>query len=85
MFIWEARHIMKKEEKWKMDFVAPKSVGDVSRIVKIARNFDVPLSVRSGGHSFLCHSIKPGICKQPKWIQSNSKKIRIMEQWSWSV
>ena len=60
MFIWEARHIMKKEEKWKMDFVAPKSVGDVSRIVKIAKNFDVPLSVRSGGHSFLCQSIKPG-------------------------
>ena len=62
MFIWEARHIMKKEEKWKMD-VAPKSVGDVSRIVKIARNFDVPLSVRSGGHSFLCRSIKPGKSK----------------------
>ena len=40
--------------------VAPKSVGDVSRIVKIAGNFDVPLSVRSGGHSFLCQSIKPG-------------------------
>ena len=40
--------------------VAPKSVEDVSRIVKIVRNFDVPLSVRGGGHSFLCQSIKPG-------------------------
>ena len=40
--------------------VAPKSSEDVSIIVKTARNFNVPISVRSGGHSFLCQSIKPG-------------------------
>ena len=40
--------------------VAPKSSEDVSIIVKTARKFNVPISVRSGGHSFLCQSIKPG-------------------------
>ena len=40
--------------------VAPKSTKDVSAIVKISRDFEVPISVRSGGHSFLCQSIKPG-------------------------
>ena len=40
--------------------VAPKSSEDVSIIVKTARNFNVPISVRSGGHSFLCQSIKQG-------------------------
>ena len=41
--------------------VAPKSTPDVSQIIKIARDFDVPISVRSGGDSFFCRSIKPGM------------------------
>lgn len=40
--------------------VVPKSTKDVSEIVKISRHYQVPISVRSGGHSFLCQSIKPG-------------------------
>ena len=40
--------------------VVPKSTEDVSAIVKISRKYQIPISVRSGGHSFLCQSIKPG-------------------------
>ena len=40
--------------------VVPKSTEDVSQIVQISRNYQVPISVRSGGHSFLCQSTKPG-------------------------
>ena len=39
--------------------VVPKSTKDVSSIVKISRKYKVPLSVRSGGHSYICASIKP--------------------------
>ena len=43
------------------DLVAvPKSTKDVSKLVSIARYYKVPISVRSGGHSFLCQSTKPG-------------------------
>ena len=38
----------------------PKSTQDVSKIVKIARYYHIPISVRSGGHSFICQSIKNG-------------------------
>ena len=41
--------------------VEPKSTSDVSQIVKIARRANVPLSVRSGGHSYICGSIRNGI------------------------
>ena len=40
--------------------VVPKSTMDVSKIVKISRHYQVPISVRSGGHSFLCTSTRPG-------------------------
>ena len=40
--------------------VVPKSTEDVSKIVKTASHYHVPLSVRSGGHSYTCQSIKPG-------------------------
>ena len=39
--------------------VVPKSTKDVASIVKISRKYSVPLSVRSGGHSYLCSGIKP--------------------------
>ena len=39
--------------------VVPKSTRDVSSIVKISRKYNIPLSVRSGGHSYICASIKP--------------------------
>ena len=41
--------------------VAPKSIPDASQIIKMVKDFDVPISVRSGVHSFLCRSIKPGM------------------------
>ena len=40
--------------------VVPKSTDDVSKIVQIARRYNVSISIRSGGHSFICTSIKPG-------------------------
>ena len=40
--------------------VVPQSTQDVSTIVKISRRFQVPISVRSGGHSYVCQSIKSG-------------------------
>ena len=39
--------------------VVPKSTRDVSAIVKISRKYNIPLSVRSGGHSYTCANIKP--------------------------
>ena len=39
--------------------VAPKSTEDVATIVKISRKYKIPISVRSGGHSYHCASIKP--------------------------
>ena len=41
--------------------VEPKSTYDVSEIVKIARRVNVPISVRSGGHSYICGSIRNGM------------------------
>ena len=38
--------------------VVPKSTEDVANIVKISRRYKVPLSVRSGGHSYICANIK---------------------------
>ena len=43
------------------DMIAvPKSTLDVSNILKITDRYDVPISVRSGGHSYTCTSIKQG-------------------------
>ena len=39
--------------------VVPKSTEDVSKIVKVARHFKSPISVRSGGHSYICTILKP--------------------------
>ena len=38
--------------------VVPKSTEDVANIVKISRRYKAPLSVRSGGHSYICANIK---------------------------
>ena len=40
--------------------VVPKSTEDVSEIVKITNEFNVNISVRSGGHSYTCTSIRKG-------------------------
>ena len=40
--------------------VAPESTEDVSRIVKISRHYATPISVRSGGHSYICNGIRHG-------------------------
>ena len=39
--------------------VVPKSTKDVATIVRISRRYGAPLSVRSGGHSYICSNIKP--------------------------
>ena len=38
--------------------VVPKSTIDVANIVKISRQYNASLSVRSGGHSYICANIK---------------------------
>ena len=40
--------------------VTPTSTNDVSTIVKIVRRFDIPISIRSGGHSYICSNIRQG-------------------------
>ena len=40
--------------------VMPTSTNDVSKVIKIVRNFNVPISIRSGGHSYICSNIKQG-------------------------
>jgi hypothetical protein len=38
----------------------PAGAEDVAVAVRTARKHDLPLSVRSGGHSYTCNSVKPG-------------------------
>ena len=52
--------------------VAPKSTPGASQIIKIVMDFDVPISVTSDGHSFLCQSTKPGM----KWKVKFYNKYR---------
>lgn len=40
--------------------VIPTSTNDVSRIVRVVRKFKIPISIRSGGHSYICSNIKQG-------------------------
>lgn len=40
--------------------VIPTSTKDVSRIVRVVRIFKIPISIRSGGHSYICSNIKQG-------------------------
>ena len=40
--------------------VVPKSTEDVSEIIKITNEFNISISVRSGGHSYTCTSIRHG-------------------------
>ena len=40
--------------------VVPERTEDVVEIVKITNKYNVPISVRSGGHSFTCTSTKQG-------------------------
>ena len=40
--------------------VMPTSTNDVSKVIKIVRKFNVPISIRSGGHSYICSNIKQG-------------------------
>ena len=49
--------------------VVPKSTIDVSTIVKIASRYNIPLSVRSGGHSYICANIKD------KGIQIDTRRL----------
>ena len=41
--------------------VVPKSTEDVSKIIRTASHYNTPISVRSGGHSYTCQSVKPGL------------------------
>lgn len=38
--------------------VAPKTTEQVAKVVRVARKVGMEISVRSGGHSFLCNNIK---------------------------
>ena len=40
--------------------VEPKSTYDVSQIVKLSREINVSISIRSGGNSYVCSSLKNG-------------------------
>ena len=40
--------------------VIPTSTNDVSTIVKIVKRFNFQISIRSGGHSYICSNIKHG-------------------------
>jgi len=49
--------------------VIPSSTMDVSTIVKVTRRYNIPISIRSGGHSYICSNIKQG--------RSHLNKVRI--------
>ena len=49
--------------------VIPSSTTDVSKIVKVTRRYNIPISIRSGGHSYICSNIKQG--------RYHLKKVRI--------
>ena len=53
--------------------VVPKSTRDVANIVKISRWYNIPLSVRSGGHSYICANIKN------EGIQIDLRKLKKVE------
>ena len=40
--------------------IVPESPEDVASIIKITNTYQVPISVRSGGHSFTCSSTRQG-------------------------
>ena len=43
------------------DLIAvPKTSNDVLKIISTSRYYSVSISVRGGGHSYTCQSIKPG-------------------------
>ena len=49
-----------KETSTLFAVVRPVNTFEVSQVVKIARSLGIPLSMRSGGHSYTCNYIKPG-------------------------
>ena len=40
--------------------IVPESPEDVASIIRITNAYQVPISVRSGGHSFTCSSTRQG-------------------------
>ena len=52
--------------------IVPESSEDVASIIKITNIFQVPISVRSGGHSFTCSSTRQG--KKNKVASQIAKK-----------
>lgn len=51
--------------------VVPLSTEDVAAVVKITNAYHIPISVRSGGHSFTCTSTKQGKFHQKKNLRRN--------------
>ena len=49
-----------KETSTLFAVVRPANTFEVSQVVKVARSLGIPLSMRSGGHSYTCNSLKPG-------------------------
>ena len=44
--------------------VVPESTEDVATVVTLTNKYNVPISVRSGGHSFTCSSTRQGKTKE---------------------
>ena len=52
--------------------VVPERTEDVVEIVKITNKYNVPISVRSGGHSFTCTSTKQGKMVRKRLMSTRS-------------
>ena len=48
--------------------VVPKTTKDVATIISVATKFKAPISVKSGGHSYICQGIKSGKLKSTRKI-----------------
>ena len=55
--------------------VVPANTEDVALVIRLTNKYKIPISVRSGGHSFTCSSIKKG--KLPKFLNPDAYCIII--------
>ena len=53
--------------------VRPKDTKDVSTVIKVIRKLNLPISVRSGGHSYICQSTRAGT------VQIDLRRLNIVK------
>ena len=53
--------------------VRPKDTQDVSTVIKVVRKLNLPISVRSGGHSYICQSTRAGT------VQIDLRRLNIVK------